>query len=203
MIEHYKNVSLENISEIIDGELVVEQWKDIIGWENIYQVSNFGRVKTLARKSEYGHFGGISIWTTIEKIKKQSFTKKKYLSVSFNANRVFKTFPVHRLVAIHFILNLENKPQVNHKWGIKWDNRASQLEWATSREDRIHAIHVLKVKSGIGIKNANSKLTEEQVVLIRKMRDEGISYYKISKIFNMDRSTIRDICLRTIWKHVA
>ena len=97
-----------------------EQWLPIEGYEDLYQVSNLGRVKSLNyRKSNQ------------EKILKQDTNKKGYQQVQLYKDRKPKTFRVHRLVANAFIPNPNNLPQVNHKDEVKANNHVSNLEWCT------------------------------------------------------------------------
>lgn len=99
-----------------------ELWKDIKNYEFLYQVSNFGRIKNLVTN----------------KILKGFYNKKGYLSVKLYKNKNTKTFFIHRLVALNFIDNPENKLQVNHINGIKDDNNLSNLEWSTNVENMNH-----------------------------------------------------------------
>lgn len=104
-----------------------EIWKPIEGFPK-YKVSNLGRVKSLGFINNLGHFRkGI--------ILKPWDDGKGYLKVQLHK----KSFRVHRLVAQEFIPNPENKPQVNHKNGIKSDNRVENLEWVTNAENTQHA----------------------------------------------------------------
>lgn len=131
--EYWKNFSLENLSEIYEGELIIEEWKPVVGYESRYQVSSFGRVKSLFYKKTNKHG-----------ILKQSKNSSDYLRVDL-VTKINHQY-VHILVAKAFIPNPGNKPEVNHKLGVTIDNRASQLEWATKREQQIHAHQVLGFK---------------------------------------------------------
>lgn len=129
--------------------LIGEEWRHIEGWGGLYQVSNMGRVKSLARNFKR------------ERILIPCKRKKGYLCVGLarDCKKIQKS--IHRLVAIAFIPNPENKPEVNHKRGFKWDNRATELEWSTMSENQIHAYRVLKRKNNLkglfGKLNSNSR----------------------------------------------
>ena len=105
-----------------------EIWKDIEGYEKIYQVSNLGRVKSLSREIKHRYKNFISK----EKILKNGF-RNGYKFVCLSKNNKIKYFSIHRLVAETFIKNLNNNPQVNHITEIKTDNRVENLEWCDQR----------------------------------------------------------------------
>ena len=127
-MEHYKNRSLENITEVIDGVLVTEEWKDISGYEGLYMVSNFGRVKSLYREVDRK---GLNILPVKEKILSFHFDKDGYHKVALN-NKGKKKFSVHRLVATAFINNDNNYPLVLHKIEQKPSyNYVGNLFWGT------------------------------------------------------------------------
>lgn len=104
-----------------------EIWKPIKGYEGLYEVSNFGRVKSL----NYNRTGEEKILKFLE--------NKKYLSVSLWKNKKYKQYKVHRLVAITFIPNPDNKPYVNHLDCDPSNNNVNNLEWCTQKENMQYA----------------------------------------------------------------
>lgn len=105
----------------------------------------------------------------------------------------------HRIIAECFIPNPFNKPDINHINGIKTDNRVKNLEWCTRSENVIHAYRTGLGKSVIGINNHNSKLNDD---LVRYIRKSNKTNYKLAKELGVDPSTIRDVRIKKIWRHV-
>lgn len=149
MLQNFKsrtvNATLPN--EVVDkpfadsGFLDIEEiWKDIEGYEGSYQVSNLGRVKSIERVVKGKRTGH-------KKIEEHILTPpivRGYCRVTLaNSGKNRKVFSVHRLVAIAFIPNPENKKTVNHKNGIRNDNRLENLEWATYSENCKHGFKEL------------------------------------------------------------
>lgn len=120
-----------------------EIWKDIKGYDGLYQVSSFGRVKRIDKEIiVITPHKGTFIKTWKGKILKP--INGIYLSVDLCKKNQTKRRNIHRLVAETFIPNIKNKPQVNHIDGNKHNNNVSNLEWVSSSENGIHAYKVLK-----------------------------------------------------------
>ena len=163
----------------------IEVWKQIEGYPG-YEISNFGRVKSSL------YYNG-----TNERILKQRISKG-YCRVLLIKDKGRYSKQVHRLVGLAFIGNPENKPQINHKDGVKTNNHVDNLEWATAKENRLHA-----AKNGLtakGERNANSKLTEEDIIKIRSMEE---SQRNIAAMFGVSHTLIRNIRRLKTWKHVT
>lgn len=118
----------------------VEEWRDIDGYEGLYQISNFGRVKSSDRVMPHKAHG---TWRIKARILKQFLAGpvgSQYKSVFLHqGNGKQNIFRVHRLVAIAFIPNPDGKEQVNHIDGCKTNNYVSNLEWVTALENTAHA----------------------------------------------------------------
>jgi hypothetical protein len=116
-----------------------EIWKDVVGYEGYFEVSNMGNVRYLKRYNK-----------KCEPKLMKKWTRSKYPTVTFNIKKNGDKRSIHRLVAESFLPNPENKKCVNHKNGIKSDNRVENLEWCTYAENTAHAIAtgLSKNKSG-------------------------------------------------------
>lgn len=140
MSEYYKNKSLGDLREVVDNIIKYEEWREIQNSEGFYWVSNFGRVKSLARTYTHPYRGVVQVE---EKILSQQISTYGYCIVQVIVNGRKTKYRVHRLVGFAFIPNPENKPQINHKKGVRHDNRAWMLEWNTNSENNLHAYREL------------------------------------------------------------
>lgn len=115
-------------------------WIDVLNYEKFYQVSDLGKIYSKRQK----------------KIMKFKTDKAGYKKVNLFNEKGSKTFMVHRVVAISFLQNPENKPEVNHKNKIKSDNRLLNLEWSTVAENLEHKLNftliVEKIEKAFAIK---------------------------------------------------
>lgn len=117
-----------------------EEWKDIKGYEGIYQVSNLGKVRSLPGKSKTRCYKGKELKLTVTSI--------GYLSVSLSR----KTYKVHRLVAETFIINKNNYPCVNHIDEDKTNNNVNNLEWCTYKQNNNHGTRNMRISQNEGRK---------------------------------------------------
>jgi len=160
---------IKEIVDILDKEL--ELWKHIKYYEDYYQISSFGRVKSMHKKPYK-----ILINTL----------RAEYLGIQLSKNRKSKTFSVHRLVAFAFIKNFDTTKIVNHKDGNKLNNHILNLEWVTQKENRMHAkINKLFIPKCIKV----SQYSKDKKTLIKTfnsikeaMESTGISDSKICMV---------------------
>jgi hypothetical protein len=113
----------------------MEIWKQIEYYKGLYEVSNFGRIKSLSHINNVGKLRP-------ECILKNRLTDRGYQSVVLYNNGKAKSFRVHQLVGKSFIHNPLNKPYINHLDGIKSNNNVDNLEWVTHSENVKHAFKI-------------------------------------------------------------
>ena len=180
---------------MLEKDKNMEVWKDIDGYIGLYKISNLGNVKALLKKTKFGN--NYKIYP--DRIVNTWKDKKGYCYVTLSDNGIKKNYLVHRLVCQAFLNNLENKPQVNHIDGIKYNNNLINLEWCTSKENINHAIDnkLMNIK---GISNYQSKFSEKQII---EIRNNKLSQQKIANIYNVSQSIISRIKLLKSYKDVG
>ena len=159
----------------------VEVWKDIEGYEGKYQVSNYGRIKSLAR---YRKNNGGSITFQKERILKQSINNKGYSIVELCSDSIGKRYCVHRLVANAFIPNADCKEQINHKDENKQNNYVGNLEWCTCKENINYGSHNTKMSKTKGMPvvcSDDNGIVAEFYSISEAGRTTGISQQNISR----------------------
>lgn len=179
----------------------MDVWKDIEGFEGMYQVSESGFVKSLKRVVK-GSSANKGRRTVSERIIREWENFRGYKLVTLSKGGKTKGVPVHILVAKAFIDNPENKPEVNHKDGNKSNNIKGNLEWATRLENQRHAINVLG-KSIAGERHPSAKLKSSEIIEMRELFDTG-NYSKaaIGRMFGVGKDHAINIINRKCWKSV-
>ena len=161
-------------------DLPHEIWKDVYGYEGLYMVSNFGRVKSF-------HHSKIRIMSP-------SKSARGYLSVNLQKKGTRKLFCIQVLVARAFIANPENKPIVHHKDANPSNNCVFNLEWATYKENTQYALKTGRIKCGS--ENVCSKLSPEEIKEILETcipRDKEFGPRHLAKKFKVGFTTIYGI----------
>lgn len=143
----------------------MENWKTIEEFEN-YEISNLGRLKGLEITTKFG----CTFKKYPERICNPWTDKKGYKYYTFVVNGKNRHKLIHRLVAKAFILNPDNKPQINHINGIKSDNRIENLEWCNAKENLLHARET-GLNDISGVNHYSSKLTIEDIYSIRNSNE--------------------------------
>lgn len=155
-----------------------EIWKDVIGYEGLYQVSNTGKVRSIERTFTMENRWGSKIEMQV-KAKELVISKYKnygYTYCSLCKEGKAKKFKMHRLIAIHFIDNPENYPFINHINAIRDDNRIENLEWCTHSHNMKHKFKMGNQKH-TGVDNPASKIVFHP--------ETGIFYDSIQEVLDI------------------
>ena len=170
----------------------MERWL-IIDAATDYEISDTGRVRRCVESKRKGR-----VCVGVEK--RTYLSKKGYSYTSLMSNGKMKGFQVHRLVAKAFIGF--SRLTVNHKNGIKHDNRVENLEYVTSKENSRHAYWDLDVGPH-GEKHHNAKLTEASIAKIWELKDAGLNAYQIAPLIGCTRANICYILRGKAWARVS
>ncbi len=169
---------------------MIEVWKDIEDYIHLYQISNFGRVRSLTKKVQYSDR---RLRNYPEKILKPRINGKGYYFVTLYDSDKYQ-ISIHRLVAKAFIDNPFGKFCVNHKDSNRLNNVVDNLEWVTYKENTEHAI----LKGNIF--KPGKKITQFEVNDIRKVyKNSGLIQKEIAKRWNLSQSQISKIITKKNW----
>lgn len=168
--------------------MMPEQWRPVVGYEGMYEISDFGRLKSFKRRNE--------------KILKPGKNTDGYLLMPISNGIKRKTQSMHRYVAFAFIPNPENKPEVNHKNGTKDDNGLYNLEWVTPKENCFHADSTGLRPPLKGERNGGSKLKDKDVLEIRNLLKAKNTLKSIASKYGVHLSLISLIKTNKNWTHV-
>lgn len=170
MIDRKYMEKLDNSCYSLDSnDLSGEEWRDVIGYEGLYQVSNFGRIKSF-------HKGKVIIRKLVTLI-------DGYKQISLDKGGCRKCKNVHELVAKAFIPNLENKPIIDHYDRNTANNCIWNLRWVTNSENQRHAVESGSKRCGCN--NPRSKFTPEQVRDIRRLYVRGSQEFGSAALVQM------------------
>lgn len=143
-----------------------EKWLPVVGYEDLYEVSNFGRIRSMTRiLSKRNRWGKTINYTIKSKQIATSYNNKGYKIVHLYKNKKFKSFLLHRLVAKSFVPNPNNLAEINHKDENKENNNADNLEWCTRKENNNY---------GIQSKEGRRKTSKFRMKKVCQYNKEGI-----------------------------
>ena len=177
-----------------------EIWRDIAGYEGLYQISNMGRIKSLGRTVPSK--GGSKQYRKERILKTVTNTNGYWYVDLHNGNGKRKTFSIHRLVCEAFHPNPENKPCVNHIDENKANNAASNLEWCTYKENNNHGTHNARVAKAlskpVGQYTRDGELIKVWQSIMEVQRQLGFNNGYICKAVQGKRKTVYGY----VWKYV-
>ncbi len=176
-----------------------EKWKDILAWEGLYQISNFGRVKSL-EKHVINKSGTYT--KRKERILKPSISKG-YYHVILHRDKFKKGYTVHRLVAVNFLIEHDKNLHINHKDGNKLNNHIENLEWCTQKENSQHAVKNGLYKPLFGEKAPRALIDKNKALLIISLLKSGFSGMEISEKTGTSNKIISSINTHTTWRHLT
>lgn len=180
----------------MNNDTMPEQWKPIPGYEDIYEISNYGRVRRIKP----------TLAIHDERILKGFKNKQGYIKFRLCRDAVEKDAPIHRLVLMAFVSPPPfTGAECNHINGIKDDNRLVNLEWVSHGQNMKHSYDYLERRptNNSGERNGSStKLTTEQVLEIRRLAKLGFGATALGRQFGVSHATISEITHHKIWKHI-
>lgn len=193
MLTFQRNKTMTRCRSNMQDTLKEETWREV-AISPSYSVSSMGRVM---RKAKITLINGNK--TRLKEKLRATADYRGYRRLILCPPK--KLFSVHRLVADAFIPNPDNKKTVNHKNGIRSDNRVENLEWATQSENLHHAVNVLKTIPR-GESCVFSKLSEDDVLNIRTLHKFGATIRDLAKVFDTRKGNIEFILKRKTWKFI-
>lgn len=174
-----------------------EIWKDVVGYEGLYEISSFGNIRSVERIIK-DSIGRNRIFKSANlKVRKNKYG---YMDILLLKDGKQTQFLIHRLVASVFIENKENKPQVNHIDCVKSNNKVDNLEWNTRKENIKHSFDNNLQKINKGEDHANTILKNEDVIFIF---NSDLKRKELSKMFKVSYQSICDIKWGRRWQHVT
>lgn len=180
----------------------IETWKPIPNYEFLYQASSLGSIRSFDKI--------VNMKQNINYLKKGKLLspalskKSQYFRIKLSAGDCgYETLLVHRLIALTFIPNPDNLPEINHINGIKTDNRVENLEWITRKENIAHAYRTGLRIAPFGENACTAKLTEKEVLEIKCiLASNRFTQVQIAEMYGVKKSAIGYINVGINWKHL-
>jgi len=171
--------------------MVIEIWKPIINYENLYEISNCGRIKRLI-----GH-------RCIKgRILKQEKCKNGYLRVTLCKRGVCKRYLVHRLVLETFIGSCPEGMEGCHNDGNRGNNFTENLRWDTHKNNGQDALNHGSYSNRKGIRGSNVRLKDNDIIKIKELHRRGVTSKEIGKIFGISVGHVNNIIIGRCWTHI-
>ena len=167
-----------------------EVWKTIEEFPD-YAVSSLARIRRITNPRTPGG------------IRKQKINQSGYWEVTLKRGEIRKRRQVHRLLALSFLPVEPGRNEINHKNGIRHDNRLENIEWVTHQENMMHAYHVLDGEALAGEDNYWAKLKGSDIPEIRKLLNAGMPLMAIGKLYGVSGTAIYWIKSGKNWNHIA
>lgn len=178
----------------------MEIWKDIKGYEGVYQVSNLGRVRSLSRELTYSDGRKYQYKGKVLKVNVNKVCGARMVHLYLNQSR--EALLLHRLVAVAFIPNPSNKPEINHINGDRSDNSVSNLEWATRAENMEHGFRTGLINN-TGTNHGNNVYPDEQIREVKRLLKEGsLTQKAIAEVTGVKKGTVEQIAQGRQWRHI-
>ena len=172
-------------------DIDAEQWKPVVGFEELYEVSNLGTIRAIATR--------IKKRLTPRTLKMQT-SKKGYRTVRLCCNYRKTSFLVHRIVLHAFVGPPPKGCETGHYDGNRTNNKLSNLRWITSSENEADKQRHGRMQ--YGERNHQAKLTAAKVLTIRLLCGRGETATKLARCFGVARMSICRVISRETWKHV-
>lgn len=182
----------------LQPKLPLEEWRDVPGYEGIYQASNLGRVRSLDHIVSVRRGDTLFVRPRRGRVFRPQDNGDGRKFIILSKDGVHQIWKVHRVITAAFLGSCPEGLQVNHINGDPSDNRICNLEYVTPKENMKHRADVLGMTQ-YGTDNPANRLSEDNVREIRKLRATGMTYKRIADTFGVTPSAAQNIIYGKTW----